>query len=95
MEDNIINQKIVAQQLRRQGCIVSVANHGLEALDYLKTTRFPRDPEGDSNAKHLSVMLLDLEMPVMDGLTCIKHVRELEATGELTGHVPTIAVVSY
>jgi CheY-like chemotaxis protein len=94
VEDNIINQKIMAQQLRKQGCIVSVANHGVEALDYLKTTRFAKVLNGNNSAKSLSVMLLDLEMPVMDGLTCIKHVRDMESVGELTGHIPTIAVVS-
>lgn len=40
VEDNLVNQKIAARQLRAQGFIVYTANHGLEALDFLKTTRF-------------------------------------------------------
>ena len=33
-------------------------------------------------------------MPVMDGLTCTKKIRELERDGKLTGHVPIIAVTA-
>lgn len=37
---------------------------------------------------------MDLEMPVMDGLTCVKKIRELEAAGKIKGHVPVIAVTA-
>ena len=33
-------------------------------------------------------------MPVMDGLTCVKKIRELEALGKIKGHVPVIAVTA-
>lgn len=64
-QDNLINQKILAQQLRRQGCTVSVANHGLEALSYIKTTHLALNPEKDADnpakpPQPLSLILLDL-----------------------------------
>ena len=41
VEDNLVNQKVLAKQLRNLGCIVSVANHGRESLDFLpRTTRW-------------------------------------------------------
>jgi CheY-like chemotaxis protein len=49
---------------------------------------------GDDERLELGVVLMDQEMPVMDGLTCTKKIRELESEGKLTGHVPIIAVTA-
>lgn len=88
VEDNLINQKIMSQQLRRAGCVVHVANHGLECLTFIEKSVFCK------SSTNLSVILLDLEMPTMDGLTCIKLIREKQGTGEITRHVPVIAVTA-
>ncbi|KAH8669640.1 putative histidine kinase M3YPp [Tricladium varicosporioides] len=92
VEDNIINQKVLSKQLKSAGCIVSVANHGLEALEFLEKSRFWVGKQ--TNGEHLSIVLMDLEMPVMDGLTCVKKIRELQQEGKLIGHVPVIAVTA-
>jgi CheY-like chemotaxis protein len=42
VEDNIVNQRVLAMQLRKLGCVVSVANHGLECLKFLARTRWWR-----------------------------------------------------
>lgn len=100
VEDNVINQRVMAQQLRRLGCIVHLANHGLEALEFLKTTIYWNDsattlsPTSLQTATPLSVILMDLEMPVLGGLECVKRIRELQAKGQLTVHVPVIAVTA-
>ncbi|CAK7228217.1 hypothetical protein SBRCBS47491_006827 [Sporothrix bragantina] len=44
---------------------------------------------------YVSIILLDLEMPVMDGMTCARAIRALERSGTLPGHVPIIAVTAY
>jgi CheY-like chemotaxis protein len=80
----------MATQLRKAKCIVHVADHGADALVFLKKTTFSKDC--GPNAIPLSIVLMDLEMPVMDGLTCITKIREMQRTGELTRPVPTIAV---
>ncbi|KAK0632800.1 hypothetical protein B0T14DRAFT_445817 [Immersiella caudata] len=47
------------------------------------------------NKKNISVILMDLEMPVMDGMSCTKEIRRLENLGVLTQHIPIIAVTAY
>ncbi|EHL01827.1 putative Hybrid signal transduction histidine kinase K [Glarea lozoyensis 74030] len=92
VEDNLVNQKVLSKQLRAAGCIVAVANHGREALEFLQTTHFWTGLE-DEGVK-LSIVLMDLEMPVMDGLTCVQKIRELQKEGKMTSHVPVIAVTA-
>lgn len=88
VEDNLINQKVMSQQLRRAGCIVHVANHGLECLTFLENSTFC------GADTPLSIILLDLEMPTMNGLECIRHIRERQAAGSIRRHVPVIAVTA-
>ncbi|ORY18703.1 hypothetical protein BCR34DRAFT_292356 [Clohesyomyces aquaticus] len=104
VEDNLINQKVTARQLRQIGCTVHVANNGLECLEFLekciyyqgnsKVTANSKEPETSPSSAHsipLSVILLDQEMPLMDGLTCVRRIREMQTSGELAGHIPVIA----
>ncbi|KAF1996214.1 hypothetical protein P154DRAFT_566231 [Amniculicola lignicola CBS 123094] len=96
VEDNLINQKVTANQLRNIGCTVHVANHGVECLKFLETSAFYCNPSERENSTlnaqktPLSVILLDQEMPVMGGLTCVKRIREMQKLGNLGGHVPVI-----
>jgi CheY-like chemotaxis protein len=113
VEDNLVNQRVLAKQLRNLGMTVSVANHGGEALEHLRTTTYC-NTDGAS-AKKLSLVLMDWEMPVrvpfhlyaqdlytnamrhpqvMDGLTCVRRIRELQKEGVVKGHVPVIAVTA-
>ncbi|KAF1996005.1 hypothetical protein P154DRAFT_444246 [Amniculicola lignicola CBS 123094] len=89
VEDNLINQKVMSKQLQKAGCTVSTADNGLFALDHLKTTEFQRE-----RGQPLDIILMDLEMPEMDGLTCVGRIREMEVSGEVKGHVPVIAVTA-
>jgi CheY-like chemotaxis protein len=91
VEDNLVNQRVLAKQLRNLGMKVAVANHGGEALEYLSTTTCCLN---DSTAKPLSLILMDWEMPVMDGLTCVREIRKLQVQGVVTRHVPVIAVTA-
>lgn len=88
VEDNLINQKLATQQLRRHGCIVSVANHGVEALAFIRRSEYC---VGVASGERLSVILMDLEMPIMDGLTCVKEIRRAQSQGQIQGHIPIIA----
>lgn len=69
VEDNLINQQVLGKQLKKAGCKVAVANHGLEALKLLDEDTF-------------DVVLMDLEMPVLDGLAATSRIRTKEQAGE-------------
>lgn len=69
VEDNVINQQVLGKQLKKAGCVIDVANHGLEALDLVEKKTF-------------DVVLMDLEMPVLNGLEATKTIRKREADGE-------------
>lgn len=92
VEDNLVNQRVLTKQLRNLGFDVHLANHGGEALDKLQLSRFWHSAGPD--AIDLNVVLMDQEMPVMDGLQCTRRIREWQASGKLVKHVPIVAVTA-
>ncbi|KAK3062045.1 hypothetical protein LTS18_004944 [Coniosporium uncinatum] len=94
VEDNLVNQRVLQKQLKNVGFSVTVANHGGEALDWLRETNFWHERAKARDGRELHVVLMDQEMPVMDGLACTRRIREWERSGELKGHVPIVAVTA-
>ena len=92
VEDNVVNQKVLSRQLAKLGCNVTIAEHGGYALAHIEKTQFWHGCEQTGNI--LTIVLMDLEMPVMDGLTCVKAIRELEQQGKIIKHIPVIAVTA-
>ena len=92
VEDNLVNQRVLQKQLKNLGTEVHLANHGGEALEMLRRSTYWKG--GGTGKLELGVVLMDQEMPVMDGLTCTRKIRELEKEGKLTGHLPIIAVTA-
>lgn len=92
VEDNLVNQKVMSKQLERAGYSVHVANHGAEALSHILASRFCKSAA--AGGAPLDVVLMDVEMPVMDGLACARRIRQMEESGEVSGHVPVIAVTA-
>ncbi|KAL2062576.1 hypothetical protein VTL71DRAFT_5648 [Oculimacula yallundae] len=93
VEDNLVNQKVVMKQLRKAGHHVTVANHGEEALEFIRKSEFWREQDSAS-AQELDVVLMDLEMPIMDGITAVKRIRKLQTEGSIVRHIPVIAVTA-
>ncbi|KAI5255269.1 hypothetical protein E4T42_02033 [Aureobasidium subglaciale] len=99
-EDNQVNQKVLKRQLTNKGYVVWTADNGQEAVEFLRRTRYwnkatQKDGKTITNAapdKELHVILMDTEMPIMDGLTAAKTIREMQRSGELRGHVPILSV---
>ncbi|TPX67093.1 hypothetical protein SpCBS45565_g03998 [Spizellomyces sp. 'palustris'] len=79
VEDNLVNQKVLKRHLDRQGHTTSIANNGQEALDMLLRNAY-------------DIILMDLEMPVLDGLGAAERIRAWEKEGVLVGRVPIVAV---
>ena len=89
VEDNEINQQVAMEILSGAGLKVTVANNGQEALDSVRANAY-------------DAILMDVQMPVMDGYTATKKIRELEAkrppTSNLqspTGRLPIIAMTAH
>ncbi|MEO5333676.1 MAG: response regulator [Magnetococcus sp. YQC-5] len=61
-EDNVINQQVAQEMLENIGVIMKVAQNGLEAITMLEAESF-------------DVVLMDIQMPEMDGLTAVGHIR--------------------
>jgi signal transduction histidine kinase len=101
VEDNLINQKVLAKQLRKANCTVTVANHGVEALEMLEQSTCWRGQtqkvsqiEGTAARTLVEVILMDIEMPVMNGLICTSEIRKLQKEGVITGDLPIIATTA-
>lgn len=90
-EDNLVNQKFLKRGLETNGCTVYVANHGLEALECLKGSSCWK---GNDEGVQFDVILMDWEMQILDGLATSKRIRELEVDGDITLHIPIIAVTA-
>jgi CheY-like chemotaxis protein len=91
VEDNLINQDVLSRQLRKAGHIVHIANHGQEALEFLQTTNLWLN---NHTGIPLDIVLMDIEMPVMNGIDCAQQMRKLQAQGSIIKHIPIIAVTA-
>ena len=74
VEDNSINEEICRELLMNVGIQVYSANHGVEALQWLKLNTPRSNGDGDS-AMPCDVILMDLDMPIMNGWECTQQIR--------------------
>jgi CheY-like chemotaxis protein len=92
VQDNLINQQVLAKQLQLADCTSTIAKNGLEALQLLSVSSFSR--HAGPNAPTFDICLMDIEMPVMNGVTACHRIRALEKSGDLIHRVPLIAVTA-
>jgi PAS domain S-box-containing protein len=81
VEDNAVNQRVAERVLQKLGLDVTIANHGAEALERLAEGRF-------------DAVLMDCQMPVMDGYTATRRIREAEHAGPEGHRLPIIALTA-
>jgi CheY-like chemotaxis protein len=79
-EDNIVNQRIASAVLQKRGHRVTIANNGREALVAYERENF-------------DLVLMDVQMPEMDGLEATAAIREREAFTKV--HMPIIALTAH
>jgi CheY-like chemotaxis protein len=65
VEDNLLNQKLMNINLSKLKCVVTLANNGLEGVEWYKKHNY-------------DVILMDLMMPVMDGFESAREIRKIE-----------------
>jgi two-component system sensor histidine kinase/response regulator len=76
-ENNVFNQQVAREFLEDVGCVVQVANNGMEALEWMQK-------------EHFDCILMDVQMPLMDGLEATRQIRANQAFAPL----PVIAVTA-
>ncbi len=81
-EDNDVNQLIARAVLRSLGCEVQAAGNGGEALAAFESGRW-------------DLVLMDCQMPVMDGYVATAGIRALEAREPQRGRVPVVALTAH
>jgi CheY-like chemotaxis protein len=79
-EDNAVNQRVAVRLLQGYGHTVTVSNHGGEAVAAM-------------NRDHYDLVLMDVQMPVMDGFEATRLIREKEAETGL--HTPIVAMTAH
>ncbi|THX15571.1 hypothetical protein D6D13_02136 [Aureobasidium pullulans] len=94
VEDNHVNQVVLAKQLRRVGYTVFTADNGQEAFDFLKSSRHWKGLGNSSDLPRVDFICMDIEMPIIDGMTCTKMIRQAQQDGDITNHIPIIAVTA-
>jgi len=81
VEDNPVNQRVAQRLLEKMSARVTLANNGAEALARLDAASF-------------DLVLMDCQMPVMDGFTATRHFREREARRGAGRRLPIIALTA-
>lgn len=81
VEDNVLNQRVVTFSLKKYNHEVTIANNGVEAIEIFKNTKF-------------DVILMDIMMPVMDGLEATVRIREEEKQTACERRTPIIALTA-
>jgi len=81
VEDNVVNRKVARATLKGFGIEVLEAENGSLALQLLA-----REP--------VDLVLMDMHMPVMDGLEATRRIRVAEAAGEFVGRTPIVAMTA-
>ncbi len=80
-EDNPVNKEVLMRQVQRLGIVADAVENGQEVLDALV-------------ARTYDAVLMDCQMPVMDGYTATREIRAREASEGGSAHLPIVAVTA-
>ncbi len=81
VEDNAVNRQVALRLLSLVGLSFDVAENGRQAVERL-------------TAGCYDAVLMDCQMPIMDGYNATRAIRKLEAEGQRQGHIPIIAMTA-
>lgn len=81
VEDNIINQKVAILTIDKLGCHYDLAENGKETLEMFKKNNY-------------DLILMDVQMPVMDGIQATKAIRQYEKENGSKSHIKIAAMTA-
>lgn len=81
VEDNPVNRDLFSLQLRHFGLATQYASNGKEAVELIQ-----------ANPDAFSMILMDLQMPIMDGITATQLIRQHESS--TNGHITIVALTA-
>ncbi len=93
-EDNPVNQLVVEKLLLRLGHTCTMVNNGADAFEQIKQARTVADSSGESAAVSFDLVLMDFEMPIMNGLEATKAIRSFEHDAAVLP-IPIIALTAH
>lgn len=79
VEDNPVNQLVATDLLEEKGFVVTLANNGKEAVEFVDSSEF-------------DIVLMDMQMPVMDGYSAMKEIR---SRGDEKSKIPIVALTAH
>ncbi|MBU1014233.1 MAG: response regulator [Bacteroidetes bacterium] len=80
-EDNLINQKVAMMNLKQMGHDVEIAINGRMAVEMYKSGKY-------------DLILMDLQMPVLDGISATIEIRKFERENKVTNPIKIIAITA-
>jgi len=83
VEDSVSSQKMLIRLLERQGHTCVAASNGIEAIDEIRANQ--EDVQRDPGCVSIDTVLMDFEMPVMNGPDAAKRIRGMGYTGHIIG----------
>ena len=90
-DDNEMNAEMLADILEEEGAKCDICGNGIDALNiFLKSGR--RDDASGDMQERIDIILMDIQMPVMDGLTAAEEIRRSDHAD--AADIPIIAVTA-
>ena len=80
-EDNIVNQKVTMTYLSQLGCQADLAENGEQVLELMRS-------------KDYDIILMDCQMPLLDGYDTTQAIRRIESNAQISRHVVIIAMTA-
>ncbi|EMI43451.1 response regulator [Rhodopirellula sp. SWK7] len=81
VEDNAINRMYMVEVIQQLGCTCDTASNGQEAVDAVQRNQY-------------DLVLMDCQMPIMDGLEATRQIRHLESQQERSDSLPIVALTA-
>jgi len=94
VEDDAINRKIVSSIVQKNMGHASLATNGIEGVELIKQAMIKMQNSKTTDLLY-DMIIMDIEMPEMNGLEATKRIREIERSYQLNQSIPIIAMTSH